>query len=59
AVTWTCLLLANWLMNFLWKSACPVIEFRGRFMYHLRAASLKVPGKSLHFTCSSAPMVEV
>ncbi|MCI44362.1 hypothetical protein A2U01_0065601, partial [Trifolium medium] len=27
-------------------------------MYHLRAASLKVPDKSLHFKCSSAPMIE-
>ncbi|MCI72687.1 hypothetical protein A2U01_0093950, partial [Trifolium medium] len=28
-------------------------------MYHLKAASLRVPDKSLHFKCSFAPMIEV
>ncbi|MCI49756.1 hypothetical protein A2U01_0071000, partial [Trifolium medium] len=27
-------------------------------MYHLKVVSLKVPGRSLHFKCSSTPMIE-
>ncbi|MCI66118.1 hypothetical protein A2U01_0087376, partial [Trifolium medium] len=46
-------------MNFRWKSAYPVMEFFGKFIYHLKAASLKILDRSLHFKCFAAPTMVV
>jgi hypothetical protein len=46
-------------MNLCWKSNHVSMEFLGKFMYHLSAASFKVPESSLHFKCSAAPMMAI
>jgi hypothetical protein len=46
-------------MSFLWKWACPIMELLGRFMYHLKVASLKVSDSILHLKGSDAPIRDV
>ncbi|KAK2376913.1 hypothetical protein QL285_077656 [Trifolium repens] len=59
AVTLMCFDPENCWMNFRWKSVQLSMEFFGKFMYHLNAASFKVPESSLHFRWSAAPMMAV
>ena len=59
AVTLICFDPENCWMNLRWKSNQFSMEFFGKFIYHLNAASFKVPESSLHFRCSAAPMMAV